>query len=243
MTATAYTAENLTKAARPVVITIGRAFARPGRCWAPFRALSAWYVRRFRTWEARPVSTVQMLALQAVAANPFLYLLELGRVLRAVFPRRWYQWLTGDPVRLILALFADRNTVDVGQAVIAALMTAPGVGRDESTAELTPWEQLRRDQRRIVRGDAAGHGKGLSLAVASLVVRHACGDGWYFNRARWATADGYAPFALVLLEYIGLQTIEARARLVVADGFAMTQAKDVRAARRPFEQLAYPTER
>lgn len=241
MTATAYTARNLTLAARPVVITIGRASVRPGRRWALWRALTAWAVRRLRTWHARPVSTPQMLALQAASGDAFTYLLELARVLRAVFPRRWYMRLTGDPVRLILALFADRATADVAQAVIAALLTAPGIARPDA-APATPLEQLRAEHRRILRGDAPARGGGLSLAVASLVVRHAFGDGWYHNRARWGTSDGYAPFAVVLLEYIGLQTIDARARLVVADGFAMTQARDIRAARRPFEQLAYPVE-
>lgn len=182
-----------------------------------------------------------MLALQAVAADPFLYLLELGRVLRAVFPWRWWMVATGDPVRLILGLFADRATVDVGQAVIQALVTAPGLQRDESRAPLSPWEQLRADQRKALRGTTP-KGKGLSLAAAAVAVRHAYGDTWYWNPQRWATADGYAPFALVLLEYIGLQSLDARQRLMVADGFALTQARDIRAARRPFEQLAYPVE-
>lgn len=240
MAATLYTARNLTRAARPVVLTIGRASVRPGRLWAPWRALTAWYVRRFRTWAACPLSTAQMLALHAVRHDIAAYRRELRVVLQAVFPRRWYQRVTGDPVRLILELFADIGTRELGNRVVESLVTT--TTPDAPAAPLSPWEQLRAQQRREVYGDRGRKGGGVSLEVTALCTRAALGETWYWNPARWPTSDGYVPFSVCVLEYIGLQSLDARARLLMADGYALANARDPRAARRPFEQLAYPTE-
>lgn len=236
-----YTAGNLTRAARPVVLTIGRASSRPGRRWAWWRALTRWYVARFRTWHVRPISTVQLLALQAAAPDAYAYLLELARVLRAVFPRHWTQRVTGDPVRLVLGLFADSNTRALATRIVDTLLAMPGA--EPATAPVSAWEALRAEQRRQVYGDDRSGRGAVTLAVAALCTRAQFGQAWFWNPGMWRTSDGFVPFAVCLLEYIGLQTLDARARLVVADGYGMANARDLRAARRPFEDLAYPTER
>lgn len=226
-----YTAANLTAAERPVVITIGRVGS------GPLRWLSRQWIRRARTWTARPISTPQMLALQAAAKDPALYLMTLATVLRAVFPRRWWYGLVGDPLALILAL-----PEALRQKVLQTLVTVPGAGRDESQVDDDPVEAIRRLQRVSVHGPDAARGPRPSLATVALTVRHEFGEAWYWNPQRWATADGYAPFALCWIEYVGLQALAARRRLEVADGYAIANAKDPRRARQPFEQAAYPSD-
>jgi hypothetical protein len=226
-----YAATTVTEASRPIVLTVGRASHRRG-----FRRLSRWWLRVARTWTARPISTPQMLALQACARDPLAYVLTLSRILRAVFPVKRRYRLVGDPVRILMGL---PDTLR-GQ-VLKSLVTVPGSHRDESTAADDPIEVIRRAQRESVHGVAAKDA-GPSLAIAALTVRAAYGDVWYYNPARWATSDGYAPFAVALVEFVGLQALDARRRLEVADGFALAHAKDPHKARRSFEMAAYPSE-
>lgn len=218
-----YTAAALTAAARPVVLTIGRAGPR---WW------SRQWVRRCRTWEAKPLSVPQMLALQSAGTNPVTYLLTLLPILRAVLPRRWWYRVVGDPVRLLLRL-PDALL----RKVLQALVTVPGTTRDVSAE--SEIEVIRRAQRAAVRGEAES-AAGVSLAVAALSVRAAYGDGWYFNPDRWPTSDGYVPFAVALVEYAGIQTLDVRRRLEVADGYALAHAKPHEKER--MHQLAYPVE-
>lgn len=226
-----YTAAALTAASRPVVLTIGRAADR-----RPWRWLSRWWIRTCRTWVAKPISTPQMLALQAARQDPIAYLLALTPVLRAVLPWRWwYRWV-GDPVALILRLPPELMT-----RVLAALVAVPTLGVD-ATREDDVVEQIRRQQRAAVFGRQDQRVTGPSLASAAMTVRAAYGDSWYYNPERWPTADGYVPFALAWLEFVGVQSLEARRRLEVADGYAMANAKDPRRIRQQFEQVAYPAD-
>lgn len=204
------------------------AIGRPGAS-----RLSRWWQRRFRTWVAKPISTPQMLALQAASGEPVAALLETALVLRAILPRRWWHIITGDPVGLTLRL------PDALRAkVLTALFSLP---KDDGTEE-SPLEAMRRQQRAQVYGAEEQHGYRPTLALAALTVRQAYGDGWYYNPARWATADGYAPFAVTWLEYVGLQALDARQRLIVADGTALASAKDANRVRRQLLRLAYPQE-
>jgi hypothetical protein len=156
--------------------------------------------------------------------------------LREVFPVKRRYVVTGDPVRILMGLPDELR----GQ-VLRSLVTVPGSTKDESRADADIIETIRRQQRAAVYGDEA-KGGGPSLAIAALTVRAAYGDTWYYNPQRWATSDGYAPFAVALVEFVGLQALDARRRLEVADGFALAHAKDPRAARRAFEMAAYPSE-
>ncbi len=219
-----YTAAALVAAERPVVIAIGRSSHR----------VSRWWIRRFRTWTARPVSCAQMLALQAARRDPLRYLLVLATVLRAVFPRRWWYRLTGDPVALLLALPDALRT-----KVLQALFTRPASDED-ATLDEDPIEQIRRAQRELVHGKGSQK-DGVTLAVAAATVRAAYGDTWYYS-PRWPTSDGYVPFAVVWVEYAGIQALQATQRLVIADGFAVAHAKDPMRARRSLESLAFPAE-
>lgn len=180
-----------------------------------------------------------MLQLQAAYTHgPIEYVVALALVLRAVFPPRWWYRITGDPVRLLLRLGADAPTLQA--KVLERLVRVPGNQDDATLGADDPIEALRRAQRRAVYGDEQqANGRG-SLAMASLAVRAAYGDSWYYQPTRWQTADGYAPFTLCLLEYVGLQAMDARRRLEVADGFAVANATDPRRARAQLERMAYP---
>ena len=222
-----YTADALTKATRPIPITIGRVSNRRGWRW-----LSAWWLRHCRTFAAKPLSVPQMLTLQAASADPVAYLLALAPILTAVFPSRWWYRLTGHPVRLVLGL-----PPELVRHVLKALVTVPNSDRDVS--QESPIELIRRAQRAAVYGDN-DRGGGVSLAVAALSVRATFGDGWYFNPDRWPTSDGYAPFAVALVEHAGVQALEMRRRLEVADGFTLSHAKPH--DKEKMHRLAYPTE-
>lgn len=231
-----YTAAAITEATRPVPIGIGRVSNRRG-----LRRLSRWWYRTCCVWTPKPLSTPQMLALQAAhAQGPVAYVSTLAAVLRAVLPWRWWYRFTGDPVRRWVQL----GTVDpaLQSRVLQRLLAVPGT--DTNAAAVTdedPVEAIRRAQRRAVYGTDDG-GPRLSLALAALGVRAVYGEAWYWNPARWPTSDGYAPFGVALLEYAGLQTLDARRRLEVADGFALAHAKDPRRARQQIERLAYPSD-
>lgn len=178
-----------------------------------------------------------MLALQAASRDVRQYAAALAEVLYAVFPytgpRRWL----GHPVRIILTL-----PPELQRTVLQALVTVPGSGIDESRQADDPIERARQAQRSAVFGANAARGPAPSLATAALTVRAAFGDSWYYNPQRWQTSDGYAPFALTWLEYVGLQALEARQRLTVADGYALANAKDGKAARQALQLAAYPTD-
>jgi hypothetical protein len=218
-----YTAAALTAAARPVVLTIGRAGTR----WWSRR-----WVQHARTWQAHPLSVPQMLALQAAQRDPVQYLLTLLPILRAVLPRRWWYRLVGDPVRMILRL-----PEPLIRKVLQALVTVPNTDRDVSQ-ETDDVELIRRAQRAAVHGDTPDGG--VSLAVAALSVRAAYGDVWYYNPQRWPTSDGYVPFAVALIEFAGIQALDVRRRLEVADGYALAHAKPHEKER--MHRLAYPQE-
>lgn len=228
-----YTAAALTQAPRPVVLTIGRASSRRGARW-----LSSWWLRVARTFTARPISTPQMLALQAASRDPFAYVATLSDVLRAVFVRRWWYVVTGDPVRLVVGLPDSLRTV-----VLQRLVTIPGTDRDvsrETDDDLV--ERIRAEQRRAVYGTKQSTRPAPTLASAAMTVRAAFGDAWYYDPTRWPTSDGYVPFALAWLEFVGVQALDARRRLVVADGYSLAHAKDARRARRALERAAYPSD-
>lgn len=206
-----------------------------GRLWRVRR----WWVRHFREWTPKPISVPQMLALQAAhRASALHYVVTLAGVLRAVLPRRWWYRVTGDPVALILAL--GRVVPSLQEKVLASLVMMPGAKESAVLAD-DPVEAIRRAQRVAVYGAADQQPRG-SLAAAALVVRAAYGDAWYWNPERWPTADGYVPFAVCLTEYAGLQALDARRRLEVADGYALANTKDPRRARQQLEQIAYPSD-
>jgi len=219
-----YTARALTHACRPVVLTIGRPDGS---------RLRRWWVRRFRTFTARPVSALQMLALQSAGTDAVAMLVETARLLRAVLPRRWWYRFTGDPVGLLLTL-----PNDLRQQVLAALLAMP----TEAQAALSDMDEVRRNQRAAVYGARQAGGPRPTLAVASLACRVAFGDRWWYAPDRWPTADGYVPFSAVWIEFVGLQSLEARERLVVADGTALATSKDANRVRRQLLAMAYPEE-
>lgn len=224
-----YTAASLAAATRPVVLTIGRVSDR-----RVLQLLSRWWIRTARTWSARPLSVPQMLALQAHRANYDAYRDTLSEVLRAVFPRRWWYRLVGDPVTLLMDLPRDLR-----ERVLGALVTVPGSDRVVSHESADPHEALRAAQRASINGGVATGGAP-SLAAAALSVRATFGDSWYWNPQRWTTSDGYVPFAVALIEYAGVQALDVRRRLEVADGYSLAHAKPH--VRQQVHRLAYPME-
>lgn len=223
-----YTAAALSLASRPVVLTIGRESNRRGWRW-----VSRWFVRAFRTWTAKPLSVPQMFLLQAAGTDPVAAYRAMKHVLRAVLPRRWWYHLTGDPVALILAL-----PPALVQQVTRALVTVPNTDRNVSKESDDPFAELAALQRKATA--PMKEDDGVSLAVATLTVRAAYGDAWYYDTARWPTADGYVPFGVAIVEHAGMQALEIRRRLEVAEGMALTHAKPYERAR--LRRLAYPGE-
>lgn len=175
-----------------------------------------------------------MLALQAAGRDPARYLVAMADVLRAVLPFRWWYRLVGDPVRLIVGLPPELMAL-----VLRALVTVPDTDRDVSQEDADPLAELRQLQRRAVTGERAQH-HGIGLAAAALSVRAAYGDAWYYNPHRWPTSDGYVPFALALVEHAGVQALELRRRLEIADGMNLSHAKPHERER--VQRLAYPQE-
>lgn len=231
-----YRASAFAAVSRPNIITVGRASSRPGWQWAWWRALTRWWVRTVWTWEPRPISTEQMLRLQGSAGDPLLWFAEMATILRATFPRRWWHQLHADPVKTLLLLPDGLRSRTLG-----TLVRLPKSVTDQSRVIDDPIEVVRQAQREAV------HGKGASsdsptLAIVALTVRHALGDTWYYNPARWTTSDGYAPFAVTWLEFVGIQALGAQKRLEVADGMALLHANNPRAARQKLQRDAFPSE-
>lgn len=242
--ALSYTAATLTAATRPDVITLGRVDrSRADRTLHPrtwwwgvlVNAVHRWWLRTCRTWTVRPISTPQMLALQAVSRDPLRYLITLASVLHAVFPTRRRDRWCGRPVRLILSLPDELRS-----RVLRTLVTLPGSTTDQSRVDDDPLAHIREAQRRAVRG-ASTTGTP-SLAAAALTVRAHLGESWYYNPARWSTSDGYAPFVLAWLEFAGLEAVGARRRLEIADGFSLLHSKNPRHAIRQLHAQAFPRE-
>ena len=227
-----YTADAITRAAQGVGLRIGPAdhTLDANRSWRG--RVHAWWVRRCRSWTARPLSVPQMLRLQAAASDPVAYLVTLIPLLRAVLPKRWWYRFVGDPVRLILRLPPTAL-----QAVLRGLLTVQD--RDVSRETEDPLEELRRLQRRAVYGDEGKTGA-VSLLAATMSVRATYGEAWYFDPRKWPTSDGYAPFAVALVEYAGVQALEVRRRLEVADGYSLAHAKPHERDR--MQRMAYPQE-
>lgn len=173
-----------------------------------------------------------MLALQAAGRDPVQYFVTFLPILRAALPMRWWYRLVGDPVALIFRL-----PEGLIRKVLQAMVTVPGSDRDVS-AETDEIELIRRAQREQVHGTARDGG--VSLAVAALSVRAVYGDAWYFNPQRWPTSDGYVPFARALVEFAGMQALDARRRLEIADGYALAHAKPHEKQR--VYDLAFPQE-
>jgi hypothetical protein len=232
-----YTAATITQAMERPTIRLGRSdhalvTARP---WG--WRVQRWWLQRARTWTPLLLSAPQMLALQASRRDPVTYLRALAPVLRAVFPWRTRYRLTGDPVRHILRLPAD-----LMGTVLSALFAVPGSGRD-GTQDEDDFDALRALQRRLVRGDGtpgAAAGPSASLATAAMTCRAHYGEAWYYAPGRWPTADGYVPFAVVWVEYMGLQALGARRVLEAADGYVVANARNPQQARRALQRVAYP---
>jgi hypothetical protein len=174
-----------------------------------------------------------MIALQASGRDPVQQLLTLYALLRAVLPRRWWYRVVGDPVRLLFAL-----PEPLMKKVLVALVTVPNTARDMSAESESLLEAIRREQRELAHGSRPANGG--SLAVAALSVREVYGDAWYYDPQRWPTSDGYVPYAVALVEYEGVQSLQVRRRLEIADGFTIAHGKP--AQRRQMERMAYPQE-
>lgn len=175
-----------------------------------------------------------MLRLQAARMDTVHYFVVLYPILRASLPYRCWYRLAGDPLTLLFRLPRD-----VMELMLNAMVSSPLTGHDVTQEDDDPFAELARLQRRALKTDS-GSGLGISLAVAALSVRATYGDGWYYNPDRWPTSDGYVPFAVALIEHSGVQALEIRRRLEVADGFSLAHAKPHEKTK--MHKLAYPQE-
>lgn len=80
----------------------------------------------------------------------------------------------------------------------------------------------------------------LSVAASQCELRY--GAGWYFNPARWRTADGYVPFRLLWPAWRRLQAARAADRLDVARAVSLAHQPGEQAKRLTDAELreAYP---
>lgn len=183
-------------------------------------------------YTARPISAA--LAMRTIAASVGVgdaRLVEV-EVLRAAFPRpRWWRWWR-DPLRHP----ALRDPM-VRHAIMQRLFAIPsGVESGDLT---DPHAATRAWQRAATR--PAEDRATPSLAIAVQACRYAFGESWYYNPGRWATVDGYAPHAVVWVEFAGLSAVSARDELTaIAAQSVATSGKDARRAVAQVVRRAYP---
>lgn len=72
----------------------------------------------------------------------------------------------------------------------------------------------------------ARSGKQVTLGVAAAQCEVAYGASWYWNRARWKTADGYVPFRVLWAAWRRLLAVQANERLSAARSVALAHAGD-----------------
>lgn len=186
------------------------------------------------TYWARPLSAALALRVVPLLQQPESRPAALLEALRAAFPRPagWFGWWR-DPLRAVLRLKPA-----VQASIVARLFEVPGAGDAEMDAEAA----LIAAHRQAAQPASSGRAPSLALAVLTCEVR--LGADWYFNPARWATVDGYAPLSAVWIAYQGLQAIDAHERLSMAESGTIAQASGpkVRQAFERLERAAYPAD-
>jgi len=181
-------------------------------------------------FHARPVSAA--LAMRTIAASVGVGDARLVErdVLRAAFPKpRWCWWR--DPLR-----HPAMRDASIRSAILQRLFAIPRVPEDathDHHAATRAW------QRAATKPAASGVAP--SLAIAVQACRYAFGEGWYFNPARWPTADGYAPHAVVWVEFAGLSAVTARDELVAIAAHSIANSgKEAKRAVDKVVRRAYP---
>jgi hypothetical protein len=192
-----------------------------------------------RQYRARPVSVPAMLRVQRLSASPQVtdQLAGVLVLLAAAFPERprWRRWR--DPVRTILALEAP-----IQRRVVSALTVAPHPARPAEAAA-DRYADVRAWQRQAVQGGSDAERRGVSLELAARTCRAVFGEAWYYNPARWSTADGYVPHAVCWADYWGLDALDARQELSHLRAEAVLRASRPDVTRRQYdaiERRSYP---
>lgn len=205
-----FTARTVTAACAPWPLTVGK-----------------------RTYLARPLSAVTVLALVPRMANDATRGEAVGAALRAAFPAPRWRWQP-DAVRAL------RDVDPAIQArVVQQLFTIPGHATE---AEENPLAALIAEHRALVQ--PVNKSNGPTLAIAALTCEVKLGAAWYYNPSRWATVDGYAPMAAVWAAYVGLSALAAQDRLAMASAMQLAQAHGPKVANewRKLEAAAFPAD-
>lgn len=193
-----------------------------------------------RVYQARPLSAVVLGRVYAAAHGSDAEKIDATvALLQAAFPRRprWRPW--ADPVRQVLALPADLQGLVLQRLVAVPAFEAAPARNDADD----PVAATRRLHRALEAGyQAAARHRGATLEVAALHCEAMLGAAWYYAPHRWPTADGYAPAAVVLLTYHGLQAVWAHRRLEMAAATGVVQSgKTAAGTLRQWQRQAFPS--
>lgn len=82
----------------------------------------------------------------------------------------------------------------------------------------------------------------MTLAVVAQQCERFYGASWYFNRDRWATIDGYAPWGVVWVAWRAMQAVLAYERLSMSRAISLGMGAGDAAARARQDELraAFP---
>jgi hypothetical protein len=192
----------------------------------------------------RPVSVVVAMRVDAALRNgdATAKALAVIELLSAAFPdpswrhplQRW-QHYRHSPVKLI----AQIDDEAIRRSVISALLTGP-VKKPAPVATMTIEEQMHERHQAIASRASTGHAPSLAVIVATL--RHALGESWYYNPARYDTTDGYVSMRQALVDFAGHHAVEAGAVLrdATAARLAQADAKEWRRATARLTKAASP---
>lgn len=164
--------------------------------------------------------TYQGLPLSGEAVRRWLRMLQdepehraLEWLLRRSFPLSWRNLWRGDPVRLVVR--------DPRRAILLQqFLTIPKVIEEPRVKD--EWDLARERNLDPVREE----GPRVTLDRVCRITEAVMGPGWYWNRERWATWDGYAPYDEVWRAWETLRMTQALERLNLVRAIGITKAGD-----------------
>lgn len=139
----------------------------------------------------------------------------LFRLLRKSFPLRWASLWDGDPVRLFLK-HPHRMVLLKVLLTVPVEKVAPVLDKSEQDKE---WDRIE-----AMQTIEETPGPVVTLDTVCRVTEAALGADWYFNRDRWATWDGYAPYDVVWRAWQTLKMVRAFDRMNMVRAIGITKA-------------------
>ncbi len=206
-------------------------------------AARAWpLVLHDRTYWPRPLSVRTVLRVEAAMHQPGAVdrAAAIAQALTEAFPppTGWQRLRWSPPARLLRRL--DEASLGlVLRAVLYGPTRAPAVTADEPD---DAYAQLKRRHQQM---QTPGQQRAISLAVIVATLREAYGEAWYYDAARYDTADGYVDVRSAMADFEGYLTVLAGRKLDHATTFRLARADDAnwRTVTAQLAQQAFPEER